>query len=253
MPAQGSWIIHVCRDEEDVIRSNRMIIGKQIDNSGGQAGFVVQRAPDSTGTYSQIAQVPLGVVSYTDTAVSPGTTYCYRVAAVNGAGMSAFSEPACGNPSGGFTLTVMKAGTGGGTVTGSSAGINCGTACAYTYPAGKVVTLTATPSSGSTFSGWSGGGCGGTDTCTLVGNVPSTVTATFVVGASNSMAPNQGSPGAEGPMSGAPIAWPVVTFQSRIFPGPHPSAPSVTANSVPSGLNAMLFIQSVVPCKNEPK
>ena len=29
------------------------------------------------------------------------------------------------------------------------------------------VTLTATPASGSTFAGWSGGGCSGTGTCTV--------------------------------------------------------------------------------------
>src|SRR5262245_41010882 len=55
-------------------------------------------------------------------------------------------------------------------------------ACAYTYLAGKAVTLMATPSPGSTFSGWSGGGCGGTDTCTLVGNASVTTTASFVAG-----------------------------------------------------------------------
>ena len=42
--------------------------------------------------------------------------------------------------------------------------------------------LTATPSSGSAFSGWSGGGCGGTDSCTLVGNTSVTTTASFVAG-----------------------------------------------------------------------
>src|SRR5439155_14902315 len=40
------------------------------DNSGGQAGFIIQRAPGSTGTYAQIAQLSPGVTSYTDTGVS---------------------------------------------------------------------------------------------------------------------------------------------------------------------------------------
>jgi hypothetical protein len=80
-----------------------------VDNSGGEAGFTIQRAPSTTGPFVQIAQAPQGVISYTDTTVSLGTTYCYRVAAVNSAGMSAFSNIACGSPSGGFTLTVAKA------------------------------------------------------------------------------------------------------------------------------------------------
>jgi hypothetical protein len=45
-----------------------------------------------------------------------------------------------------------------------------------------VVTLTGTPASGATFSGWSGGGCSGTDPCTLAGNGSVTVTATFAAG-----------------------------------------------------------------------
>jgi hypothetical protein len=150
------------------------------DNSGGQTGFVIQRALGSSGTYAQIAQVGASVVSFTDTAVSVGTTYCYRVATINSAGMSAFSDPACGSPSGGgVTLTVAKAGSGTGTVTSSPAGLDCGAVCAYTYPPAKLVTLTASPSAGSVFSGWSGGGCSGTAPCSLVGNVPATVTATF--------------------------------------------------------------------------
>jgi hypothetical protein len=150
-----------------------------VDNSGGQAGFIVQRATGTTGTYTQIAQTALGVVSYSDPTVSLGTTYCYRVAAVNNAGTSSFSNLACGSPSGGFTITAAKAGTATGTVGSSPVGINCGTACSYTYPAGAAVTLAATPASGSIFKGWTSGGCGGTGPCTLAGNGSVTVTATF--------------------------------------------------------------------------
>ncbi len=34
-----------------------------VDNSRGQAGFIIQRAPSSVGPYSQIAQIPLGITS----------------------------------------------------------------------------------------------------------------------------------------------------------------------------------------------
>src|SRR5437762_358954 len=63
-----------------------------------------------------------------------------------------------------FTLTVVKAGTGSGTVTSSPAGISCGVSCtadSADYDNGTVVTLTATAAGGSTFAGWSGGGCSG--------------------------------------------------------------------------------------------
>jgi hypothetical protein len=65
-----------------------------VDNSGGQASFIIQRAPGSTRAFAQIVQVPVGVISYTDTTVTRGTNYCYEVAAVNSAGMSAFSATA---------------------------------------------------------------------------------------------------------------------------------------------------------------
>ncbi len=77
-----------------------------------------------------------------------------------------------------FTLTVIKAGTGSGTVAGT--GISCGGDCSEVYNSGTVVTLTATPTSGSSFSGWSGGGCSGTGTCMVTMNADTTVTATFV-------------------------------------------------------------------------
>ena len=48
-----------------------------------------------------------------------------------------------------------------------------------TYTAGTVVTLTATPASGYTFSGWSGGASGTSSTTTVTMNANQTVTATF--------------------------------------------------------------------------
>ncbi|PYO02525.1 MAG: hypothetical protein DMD89_04080 [Candidatus Rokuibacteriota bacterium] len=79
------------------------------------------------------------------------------------------------------TLSVSRQGTGGGTVTSSPAGIDCGTACAATYDSGSVVTLTATPAANATFDGWTGGGCAGTGPCTLTLTANTTVTARFSV------------------------------------------------------------------------
>jgi hypothetical protein len=76
-------------------------------------------------------------------------------------------------------LTVTRTGSGSGTVSSSPAGINCGVTCAHAYDVGTQVTLTATPDSGSTFAGWSGGGCSGTGQCVVTLNADTTVTATF--------------------------------------------------------------------------
>jgi hypothetical protein len=75
-----------------------------------------------------------------------------------------------------FTLTVNKTGDGTGAI--SATDLACtGNTCTGTYPANARVTLTATPDSASTFAGWSGGGCSGTNTCTI------TVTANTVLAA----------------------------------------------------------------------
>ena len=81
----------------------------------------------------------------------------------------------------GPTLTVSKSGAGSGTVTSSPAGINCGATCSASYVIAAQVTLTATPANGSTFTGWTGGGCTGTGTCVVTMSADTTVTAGFVV------------------------------------------------------------------------
>ena len=78
-----------------------------------------------------------------------------------------------------YRLNVVKNGTGAGTVTSSPVGINCGTDCLEDYNAGTVVTLSAAPAVGSTFAGWSGGGCAGTGPCVVTMAAATTVTATF--------------------------------------------------------------------------
>ena len=77
------------------------------------------------------------------------------------------------------TLTVTKAGTGSGTVTSAPGGISCGGDCTQAYANGTAVTLTAAASTGSTFGGWSGGGCAGTGTCAVSMTAAQAVTATF--------------------------------------------------------------------------
>ncbi len=86
-----------------------------------------------------------------------------------------------GNP----VLSVSNEGTGSGTVTSSPSGISCVSACSSSYGIGTSVTLTATPLSGSTFNGWSGGGCSGTGACVVTMNATTSVTATFAQAAVN--------------------------------------------------------------------
>ncbi len=83
-------------------------------------------------------------------------------------------------PPGFFNLALSKSGTGGGTVTSSPAGIDCGSDCSETLVEGSSVTLTATPTTGSSFAGWSGSGCSGTSICTVTMSSGSAVDAKFM-------------------------------------------------------------------------
>src|SRR5437773_4550571 len=75
-------------------------------------------------------------------------------------------------------VTVTPSGSGTGTVTSTPAGIDCGTTCTHTFPAGTQVTLSATPAAGFSFGGWSGA-CTGTGVCTLPTSGDQSVTASF--------------------------------------------------------------------------
>lgn len=75
-------------------------------------------------------------------------------------------------------LTVSKAGTGFGTVTSNSPGINCGIDCDEQYGSATPVTLMAMPEPASTFMGWLGA-CTGTATCQVNVSGTTNVSATF--------------------------------------------------------------------------
>jgi uncharacterized repeat protein (TIGR02543 family) len=76
-----------------------------------------------------------------------------------------------------YTLAVFK--TGQGTVTSKPAGINCGATCNAQFAEGASVTLTANPTTGYTFGGWSGGCTNSTGSCILTLNDDTSVTAIF--------------------------------------------------------------------------
>ncbi len=78
-------------------------------------------------------------------------------------------------------LSVTKSGSGSGTVTSLPTGIDCGADCSESLVGETSMTLTATPATGSTFTGWSGAGCSGTSTCTLTMSAARTVNAEFAV------------------------------------------------------------------------
>jgi len=171
-------------------------------SSGASASFKVERKTGTAGTYALITPTPVVPTTFVDSTVTAGTTYCYRVQAVNSTSTSGYSNEACASApaetTSSLSLTVAKAGAGSGTVVSQPAGINCGSDCSETYTTGSV-TLSATPSTGSTFSSWTGGGCSGTGSCVVTGGSSVQVTANFALASSTppSSPPSGSTSGAE--------------------------------------------------------
>jgi len=77
------------------------------------------------------------------------------------------------------SISVIKAGSGAGTVTSTPAGINCGGSCSGVFDLGPI-TLSAAPAAGSVLTSWSGVCVGTALTCTFTPNdFGNIVTATF--------------------------------------------------------------------------
>ncbi|MGZ8222748.1 MAG: RHS repeat-associated core domain-containing protein [Methylobacter sp.] len=77
-------------------------------------------------------------------------------------------------------LSAAKTGAGtGGTITSLQTGIDCSATCSAIYDWGTVVTLSATPATGSTFNSWTGACTGTAATCTVTLDQAQNVTASF--------------------------------------------------------------------------
>lgn len=154
-----------------------------LTTSGNGAGSVTSNPAGITCPGTCTTTVPAGTQLTLTAAPTPPSTF------VGWSGGSCNGTAGCTITVGGdvaigaafaldYTLVVQKQGTGAGTVTSTPAGINCGADCNETYAANTVVSLTASPSAGSTFAGW-GGACNGTGACSVTLDTAKSVTATF--------------------------------------------------------------------------
>ena len=64
------------------------------DNSVNEDGFKIERRRGTSGSFSQIHTVGVGVESYPDSGLNENTTYYYRIRAYNSAGNSGYSDTA---------------------------------------------------------------------------------------------------------------------------------------------------------------
>ncbi len=79
-------------------------------------------------------------------------------------------------------LIITQNGTGSGHITSTNGQVNCTTTwCLFNMNSGDSVVLNAMPNENAQFTGWSGGGCSGIETCTVTMNIAQTVNAAFAI------------------------------------------------------------------------
>ena len=193
------------------------------DRSTNEAGFIVQRKTNTNGIFSQLVTVGTDVTSYADAAVTPGTLYCYRVAAFNGAGTSSYSNESCAKPVlSQMTLAVSLIGKG--PVTSSPAGILCPPDCTENFPQGTTVTLTAALTIKGTPPFWSGECTGKGSSCSLAMDATKNITISYLfpLSSGSSSAPPSGT------SSGGNTSTPTWTLPGGSSSGSKPSSPNWT-------------------------
>ena len=158
-------------------------------------------------------------------------------------------------------LIVVIAGSGNGVVSSNPATIDCEVPntptmnCVATFPVGASVTLRGAATSGSTFAGWTGGGCSGTGVCTFTSSADQTITATFNANAPPdfSLSGSALSPGtvkagqsATGTVTVNPTGGfnNTVAFSCSVQPSPS-HAPTCSVN--PSGSGASVTAMTTAP------
>ncbi len=125
-------------------------------------------------TFSSSAQLQATILA--NDVVNAGTAQVTVLTPAPGGGLSG-ALPFTMSPN--FLASVVRAGTGSGTVTSTPAGISCGTSCAASFLSGTTVTLTATPAVNSVIGVWSGCDTVAGSQCTVTVSSARTVTATF--------------------------------------------------------------------------
>ncbi|UCF93039.1 MAG: BACON domain-containing protein, partial [Desulfobacterales bacterium] len=162
---------------------------RNFPSSGGNGTITVDALRDDC---QWTASESVGWITITSGSSGTGDgTVAYSVAANTGTSSRTATITAAGQShtvtqEAPFLLTIHGGGEGTGTVTSSPSGINCsinGTiesgVCSTAFSSGSQVSLFADPTGGSTFTGWSGGGCSGTSPCNVTMDQGQTVTANF--------------------------------------------------------------------------
>ena len=178
------------------------------DTSGSENSTLIVSVEGVAGGSGTITSTPSGIACGTDCSESypDGTSVTLSAVADIGSVFKSWggacygSDPVCNvnmnmdrvvtanfEPEGlTYELTVLKEGSGNGTVSSVPSGIRCGDACREQFLSGTFITLTAAADSGSTFMGW-GGSCSGVGNCEIAMGSDRSVSATFRLNTSEEM------------------------------------------------------------------
>ena len=210
-----------------------------VQKQGNGAGTVTSSPAgiDCGGTCQ--SQFPEGTTVSLNAAAAPGSAFAGWSGGCSGLGACTVSGEATVTARFNVAastnhLHVNIGGTGAGTVSSVPSGIACGPGCDADFETGTLVTLTASPAAGSTFSSWSGGGCsGGIATCVVVMNTDQSVTAIFdaVVSVPMSTLTVEKSGSGNGTVTSAPSGIDCGNRCSASFPTGN--TVSLTANAAP--------------------
>ena len=84
------YCFHKNNEGHWIVRREIQVTLRWQDTSSNELGFKIERRTEPGGSYREIATVGPNVTSYTDTGLTEGTTYYYRVRSYNASGHSPY-------------------------------------------------------------------------------------------------------------------------------------------------------------------
>jgi phospholipase C len=138
--------------------------------------FGLGQLTNRDGSYKQTASAPTFMAEFFDFVNKPWATPPTPVPQNRGGRCDQTPAASWNEPP---EITVNVTGSGQVTSSPASAINSCTTSCTGVFSTGTAVTLTATPNTNSTFTGWTGACTGTTPTCTLSPTSHDTTSATF--------------------------------------------------------------------------